>query len=606
MSAVITDANFPQVPSLQPLWHSDAPQLLHDDCPANDPFGNWSVWRKHLAKREEPVAPRFLKWKNPPVLWGWPESLDRVELQSMFESFKTDNSIAAVAISGIAFDEITAPPELPLALQIVALAYALPELAGELPAQKWWQIVERLHELASEAQQHRVDWPADPHDVLRQQLLAGELPLALHYLFPEVRALQELGKPARAALSEGLIELTDGEGLPHARLLGVLAPLFACWTRCRWLGERLKKGSWSRDAEHQYEWFVRNAIRLADAGGRYLLTPLDEAHGWSKESIATAIEFSGDRDDAAAAATAISRRVVPKSKDKKLRSRKLPDPSLNSDWSGVSVMASGWSQTDARLAIAYTDRSLNFELSAGGERLFFGEWNQKTTCDGAAVEVTGEWERLCWETGKRYDFLELGIELSHGLRLERQLLLGREDRVLYLADIIMTTDGSLRRLHHTFSLPLDAAATWQPEFETRDGIVAGRKMRAAVMPMALGEWRSDPRGGSLYAENGRLVLSHEAHGRAMCCPLFFDLDRKRTKQQRTWRQLTVAEWMEILPHDVAVGYRAQSGSDQWLFYRSLGPCGNRTVLGQNIAGEFTAGPFLDSGKYKEWVEIESA
>jgi hypothetical protein len=334
------------------------------------------------------------------------------------------------------------------------------------------------------------------------------------------------------------------------------------------------------------------------------LTPLDDTHGWSKELLATAVELSGDRGDRAAAAKAISHSVL--SKAKILRKGKLPDPSLNSDWSGAAVLASGWSQKDARLAVAYVDASLEIELSVNGERILIGNWSQSTTSDGATVDVTGEWERLCWESGKRYDFLELGIDLSHGLRLERQLLLGREDRVLYLADLVVASDGTPRQLHHTMSLPLDAAVAWQPEFETRDGVIAGRKMRAAVMPMALGEWRSDPRGGSLYAENGQLVLSQEAHGKGLCSPLFFDLDRKRSKEQRTWRQLTVAEWMEILPRDVAVGYRSQSGADQWLFYRSLGQCGNRTVLGQNIAGEFTAGRFLETGKYKEWVEIESA
>jgi hypothetical protein len=156
-------------------------------------------------------------------------------------------------------------------------------------------------------------------------------------------------------------------------------------------------------------------------------------------------------------------------------------------------------------------------------------------------------------------------------------------------------------------MPLGADICWQPEFETRDGLLVGGKARVAVLPMALPalpEWRSDPRCGSLAVDSHDLTLTQEAHGRAMCCPLFFDLDRKRSEYERTWRQLTVAEGMEILPRDIAVGYRAQSGDNQWLFYRSLGPCGNRTVLGQNIAGEFTAGPFFDTGKYKEWVEIE--
>ena len=85
----------------------------------------------------------------------------------------------------------------------------------------------------------------------------------------------------------------------------------------------------------------------------------------------------------------------------------------------------------------------------------------------------------------------------------------------------------------------------------------------------------------------------------------FDLDRKRAKKVRTWRQLTVGEGMEVVPPDVAVGYRAQSGDDQWLIYRSLAPAGNRTLLGQNISAEFCAGRFLTTGKFKEWVEIEA-
>jgi hypothetical protein len=136
-------------------------------------------------------------------------------------------------------------------------------------------------------------------------------------------------------------------------------------------------------------------------------------------------------------------------------------------------------------------------------------------------------------------------------------------------------------------------------------MLKGRKTRAAVMPLSLSEWRSDSRGGSLSVEDGQLTLTQEANGRGLCCPLFFDLDKKRAKQERTWRHLTVAEWMEILPHDLAVGYRAQSGHDQWLYYRSLGPVGNRTFMGQNIAGEFSAGRFFETGKYKEWIEVEA-
>jgi hypothetical protein len=84
-----------------------------------------------------------------------------------------------------------------------------------------------------------------------------------------------------------------------------------------------------------------------------------------------------------------------------------------------------------------------------------------------------------------------------------------------------------------------------------------------------------------------------------------DLDSKRSKKPRTWRQLTVAESLVVVPSDAAVGFRAQFGRDQWLIYRSLGPAGNRSVLGQNISSEFFAGRFKSNGLVDQWIEIEA-
>lgn len=244
------------------------------------------------------------------------------------------------------------------------------------------------------------------------------------------------------------------------------------------------------------------------------------------------------------------------------------------------------------------------DVSVDGEKVFAGAWRCATTCDGKPVERAGEWEQLCWETGKRYDFLELGLALTCGLHIERQILFGREDRVLYLADLVFSDDGSKRRIEHSTSLPLAIGSHWSPEADTRDGTLSGDRFHAAVLPLGLREWRSDPRSGSLIEQSGQLTLAQAVQGSALCCPLFIDLDRKRSAKERTWRQLSVAELMELMSPDVAVGYRAQSGKDQWLIYRSLGAPGNRSLLGHNVAGEFCAGRFVD-GKFKEWIEIEA-
>jgi hypothetical protein len=495
--------------------------------------------------------------------------------------------------------------DLDYAFEIVALAYALPGLASEIPGEVWWKLAEQLHKLATDAEQQGVDWPADPYDILRQQLVAGELPLVLSYSFPELRAFRALRESARSALSDGLLELTDGHGLPHGRLLPVLGALFALWTRTRWLGEWLKRGCWSSAAELQYEWLVRNALRLVDGNGNFMLAACrdEESPASLKELFACALELVGRKDQCTIAAATFSGRVG--------RTRvnydavDLPEPSLESEWSGICVLASGWSRMATRLAIAFADDPLHIELTLGCEQFLAGSWNSHTVCDGVPAIVDGEWQELCWLTGKRYDLLELGVDLSGGLRLERQLLLARDDCVLYLADIVFAHDDEPHKLQHSVRLPLGPDVVCELEPETRDVVLVCGKRPMAVLPLGLNEWRCDPRGGSLVAEADNLILNQDSFGRALYCPLLLDLKPRRSKRDRTWRQLTVAESLEIVPRDVAVGFRAQSGRDQWLFYRSLGRPGNRTLLGQNISGEFAAGRFLPSGKMKQWVEIEA-
>jgi hypothetical protein len=605
MTAVITDETTGCSPDLQPLWHHKAPRPLVEGCPAEDLARGWKAWQDHLRARKKPLSPPFLKEKKSPLLWGWPQEWERAAVD---RSIHSPTTLAEIVIG----DDPAASPDITLALQTIALAYAMPKLAHELPAEAWWQLMERLREVAIQAQTKHVDWPGDAQAVLHQQLLAGELPLALSYLFPEVRVTHALRTGARESLSEAMLNLTDGQGLPDARLLPMLGPLFACWTRARWIGSQMKRGPWSPEAEVQFQWLVRHAIRLADKGGRFVLASFATGEvnestlkneAWDKNLFATAIRLAGDRGDRAAASVALPHGVL--CKHFKADAADLPRASLNSDWSGITIMAGGWSQNDTRLATAYVAAQMTIELSVGGEKLLSGLCDFETECNGKPVHPTGDWEQLCWERGKRFNLVELGRPLSDGLRLERQILLACDDNLLYFADAVISREKAGRTIRHSLHLPLAHDICWQPEAETRDGVLVGKKIRAAVLPLALSEWRSDPRSGTLDVNGGRLVLTQETNGVALGCPVVIDLDRKRATKPRTWRQLTVGENLEIVPRDVAVGYRAQSGDDQWLVYRSLAPAGNRTVLGQNFAGEFSAGRFLSSGKFKQWIEIEA-
>jgi hypothetical protein len=213
------------------------------------------------------------------------------------------------------------------------------------------------------------------------------------------------------------------------------------------------------------------------------------------------------------------------------------------------------------------------------------------------------WEEVCWHSDDDADYLELEIELTRGVRVQRQMLLARDDRFLLLADAVLGVESGA--LDYTSTLPLVEGVVFDPASETREGYLVGRKPRALVFPLSLPEWREQTWRGGLTSTAGSLEFQcgHPV-SRRIYAPLFFDLDPRRQVQPATWRRLTVAENRTIVPHEEAVGYRVQSGSQQWLIYRSLDERGNRTLLGQNLVSEMLVARFETSGEIESLLEIE--
>jgi len=122
--------------------------------------------------------------------------------------------------------------------------------------------------------------------------------------------------------------------------------------------------------------------------------------------------------------------------------------------------------------------------------------------------------------------------------------------------------------------------------------------------LALPEWRSDHRIGSLCCVEDTLELTQTARAQNLYAPWFFDLSKRRMGRALTWRQLTVGEDLKNISPERAVGYRVQVGKKQWLFYRSLTPRCNRTLLGQNLSSECLIAGFRRDGTHTPFVEIE--
>jgi hypothetical protein len=491
------------------------------------------------------------------------------------------------------------PPTWLLGIGCLAAAHLLGEAGGSLDAALGWETLDFLHATASQAELRRLD-PDAEEDGLTEQLLAGELPWALPYYFSDMAPLGDLRAGARECLSAGLFELLNGEGLVRARDWESLPALLACWTRCCAIGTKFKKGIWSAPARKRYRAFVRQAVRWSDADARLLLAG-ESSDIWPRDMLRAALHFGGRAGDGVAARRLLGSRLAGKAKS----DAKLPKPSYHCEWSSLGVLRSEWARESPILAVDYSRREMRVEVRAGRQRLFGGAWADQSHVDGRRLAAVGAWEELCWFSDKDVDYLEFVLPLEHGAHVERQILLGRVDEFMLLVDHLQNPEPA--DLGHAWELPLARGVKFQGEAETRDGLLLDGDANplARSLPLALPEWRIDPRIGDLTMSDGRLRLAQQMHARAMACPLFIDLQRRRTTKPCTWRQLTVAESLVIQPADVAVGYRVQCGKDQWLFYRSQAPRANRTVLGQNTSSEFFAARFVSkTGGVEDLVEIE--
>jgi hypothetical protein len=485
-------------------------------------------------------------------------------------------------------------PSLHFAQQCLAWSQALAACAQCLDADRWRELLDALIQVARDAAAIQLD--ADP---LVQQMLSAELPLTLSYQFPEIRSCRELSASARSSISYAAAELLDDRGLPHARHLRFMRPLLACWTRCGLLARETKFSCFDETAQTQLEWLLRQSLRLTTHDGNQPLIG-GQPVTWDKSFVEAALELSRNPDDAVIAAQIV--RARNRRSNRAGQAAEQPEPAYHSEWSEVAILRTNWSGKPEMLTVTYSDRSLQSELNCGLATIWSGNCQPVIRVNETDLEPQTNWEEICWYTDKDADYLELEMEFAGGWKIQRQLLLAREDHFLFVGDAII--GGQRSRIEYQSTLPLAEGIGFDGAQETREGFLYGTKRLGTVLPLALPEWRAEGTEDRLGAGGTGFELRQFQYGSALYAPLFIDLQPSRTSQESTWRQLTVAEHLEIQPRNVAVGYRVQIGKTQWLIYRSLAAKANRTVLGQNFVNEFFCGRFTNKGTTKELLQIE--
>jgi hypothetical protein len=593
------------------FWSKRAPKRLRRGGLSPD-----AAWEAYWKDRKRPATvARLCRAKSTPLSWAWnaagaaPECRALVELADKLARgaaparFAKPNRRSELqeALSHWLDAVSHGEPSMDCAIGCLAAAHLLNELGGLLDAEFGWSLVDLLFATATEARHLPADGYAVADMAVARQILAGELPLTLSYNFPEMGPAPALARASQQALREGFAVLLSGKGFLRGTQLQALRPLAACWTRCGAIGSRLKQGAWNAATQRKFEAFAQQAIRWSDAAGRPLLSDA-EAPTWTADFLASLLRLAGGKPETVAAKALIGRRSKAKAAAK--AEHKAFAPSCHSEPAGLAIMRSAWSPRAATVAVNYSTLDMGIEASAGGRQLFAGVWTAEPRVDGNLLKPTGAWDEVCWFTDADVDYLEFSLDLENGAKLERQILLARRDAFLLLVDHLQNPASALIDL--TMQLPLAAELQWQGEEETRDAVLSAGKPVARLLPLAMPEWRVDPRVGELTHADGAVRLAARTAARAIACPLFIDLDRRRAAKPCTWRLLTVAESLEIVPPDVAVAYRIQCGRDQWVYYRAQSASGNRTFIGQNTSHECVIARFrAPSGEIEELLEIEA-
>ena len=355
-------------------------------------------------------------------------------------------------------------------------------------------------------------------------------------------------------------------------------------------------------ARTQYAYVLEHALRWSRPDRTQVLSSHSAEDGQiSTDLVRTALAQAHDPE-----CTALARTVLPRKAGVAHRGGgDLPDkPSGNSSWSGLAILRADWSSASPRLAVSYAKPRLESELINDAAVIWSGPCQPTVEVDGVVLQPRSNWEELCWFDDDDVDYLELEIELEGQWRLQRQICLARDDRFLYVADAVV--GQSPAAICYRCRWPLCGDVRFAAAEETCEGLLVGRKKLGLVLPLALPEWRTDRRLGQLASSPGGLELQQAANSQNLYAPLFVDLDPRRLRKAVTWRQLTVAENLEIVPREAAIGFRAQVGTEQWLIYRSLTEPATRTVLGQHIGTEFLIGRFDDEGQADPLLEVEPA
>ncbi len=454
-----------------------------------------------------------------------------------------------------------------------------------------------------------------------ENLLNGEFSatpflLTCGCLFSDVDGYQSFVDIARKNLHLEVQERVGDDGGVGMESSSEILTAVNRWARCQEIIHTTNGKKLGKKTDSKIDQAVVFAVLLLGNGGR----PATESESAAEQSVAPILQAAScGRKKVAATVLALTDGKNPAG-DVRWTERGLCERSLFDEGQKIAVFRTGWKRGATRVLVSYREKSPYLEIVAGGRLVVAGRWDVALRCDGESLHCVGAWRRTWWDATDSAVYLEMSVDVEGGRRLERSVLLLPKDEVVLLADAVvipelkhgdqselLAADIQLRSsLSITPSISIDSCE------ETCEVFGADMNRRFLAIPLALKEWRESCQGHeSLDVSGQRLELRQSSQAGRLYAPLWFDCNAKRLKRlqeepecnQRTWRQLTVADTREAVRSDEAVSFRVQSCLDQWFVYRSLDEARNRTALGCNMSSEFLVGRVAENGVVKRLLEV---
>lgn len=444
-------------------------------------------------------------------------------------------------------------------------------------------------------------------------LRSGEIPFLSGLLLEPLRDAKPLREQGRRVLAAELLSRTDGDGSPHAELLSRLPLWLAPFIRATLWAERFQTELWTDEERRRLSLVLERSIPLCRPNG---LLALSNGHAIPAlplfEAAAKTLSLTGPAEK-------LLRVLKTHPKPSAVRKRPAGDvqimPSVQSDWACFAMLRSDWSTHADSLAIAHHQPVPQLDVAALGRAVLHGGWGFALQIGDAMIEPASEWSCSCWASDPDADYLELQMQGPGGLRVERQILLSRQDHFLLLADSIrgaksvtksLAGSSDEHRIHLKSALPLAEGVTAEADRLSREIRLKAGKLTVRVFPLALADDRvqSSPHEFSLDGQN--LVLRQIGVGNGLYAPLLFDWHPARTRQPALWRTLTVTEAGKVVGRDIAAGHRLQLGKFQLLTYRGLAAAAAaRAVLGHHTWHESVIARVDRHGDVDPIMKVES-